>query len=155
MPQSLEIDVRTPLLFLTTTVFTACSTIEGQWEGSMLCEDAGPWAAEFTIEKNEYGDTEFDGTVIDALDCRQDNDPETPDVPCDFKMFGTVEPANGSGTRNLDMRIDYCAADAGALGSTGYGCENPELAEWDGRRSIKIVHQTSGDIACKIDLDRQ
>ena len=64
-------------------------------------------------------------------------------------------PANGTGTRDLDMRIDYCAADAGPLGSTGYGCENPELAEWDGRRSITIVHQTSGDIACKIDLDRQ
>ena len=154
-PQSLEITVRTPLLLTTAALFTACSTIEGDWEGSMECEDDGPWPAQFQIEKNEYGDTEFEGTVTGALSCRHDNDSSTDDVPCDFIMVGTVEPESGTGLRNLDMRIDYCAADAGDLGTTGYGCENPEVAEWDGKRSIKIIHETSGDIACKFKLERK
>lgn len=149
--------MRTLLLFLFASLTTACSTLEGEWAGDMICQDDPKisWDANFTIEKNEYGDTEFEGEVTGALSCLQDNDSDTDDIACDFIMVGTVEPLGGSGQQDLDMRIDYCSADAGILGSTGYGCENPEVAEWNGRKSIKIIHQTSGDIDCKITLDRQ
>ena len=130
--------MRTHLLFLVASLTTACSTLEGEWAGDMVCEDgAEKWPANFGIAKNEYGDTEFEGVVKGALSCRQDNDPDTDDIACDFIMVGTVEPSGGSGQQDLDMRIDYCSADAGLLGSTGYGCENPEVAEWNGKQSIK------------------
>ena len=142
-------------MFLFLSLTSACSTLEGEWEGDMECEDGGDWKANFDIAKNEYGDTEFSVTVENALTCRQDNNPETEDIPCDFIMTGTVEPEGGSGEQDLDMRIDHCSADAGILGSTGFGCEDPEVAEWDGHKSIKIIHETSGDIACRIKLERQ
>jgi hypothetical protein len=159
--------VRTPLMFLFLSLTSACSTLEGTWTGNMKCQDGGNWDAEFDIAKNEYGDTEFSGTVENALTCRQDNNPETEDIPCDFIMTGTVEPT-GKYPRDpetgrkikdanhiLDMRIDHCSADAGILGSTGFGCEDPYVAEWDDRRDITIEHETSGDIACQIKLKRQ
>ena len=102
-------------MYLFVGLTTACSTLEGEWDGTMVCEDGGPWPAQFDIEKNEYGDTEFEGGVKRALSCRQDNDPNTNDIECDFVMVGTVEPAGGSGEQNLDMRIDYCSADAGKV----------------------------------------
>ncbi len=164
--------MRTPLMFLFLSLTSACSTLEGEWTGTMKCERENPadevvtWDAVFDIAKNEYGDTEFSGTVEEALTCRQDNNPETEDIPCDFIMTGTVEPT-GKYPRDeagrkikdakhiLDMSIDHCSADAGILGSTGFGCEDPYLAEWDDRRDITIEHETSGAIACQIKLERQ
>jgi len=142
-------------MFLIASLSIACSTLEGEWDGTMKCEDGGTWPAEFNIAQNEYGDTEFEGTVTNALTCRQDNNPETEDIECDFVMRGTVSPTQQSGEQDLLMRVDSCSAEGGAFGSTGFGCEDPRLAEWNGRRTIKIIHETSGDIDCKINLERQ
>lgn len=143
-------------MFLIASLSIACSTLEGEWDGTMKCKEIeGSWDASFDIAQNEYGDTEFEGTVTDALTCRHDNDAETEDIVCDFKMVGTVEPTEQAGEQDLDMRVSSCTADGGVFGSIGFGCEDPEVAEWDGRKTIEFIYETSGASACKIELTRQ
>jgi hypothetical protein len=154
--------MRSTILMISLALATACSGIEGDWSGEMKCKDMGSNqfvddgespSADFNIEMNEFGDTEFEGRMSNALTCRQDNDDTTDDIKCDFVMVGTI----GSAERNIDggviLRVDSCTADGGELGSIGFGCEDPTTT-WEGR-SLKIDHQTSGDVLCRIELERQ
>ena len=145
--------MRSTILMISLSLATACSGIEGDWAGDMKCEDGGKWPADFTIEMNEFGDTEFEGRVTGAIPCRQDNDDETADIECDFLMVGTIGTAVKNKEGGVTLRVDSCTADGGPFGSIGVGCEDPKTT-WEGS-SLEIDHETSGDILCRIDLERQ
>ena len=145
--------MRSTILMIFLTLATACSGIEGDWSGEMKCEDGRKGPAEFTIEMNEFGDTEFEGRMSNALTCRQDNDDTTDDIECDFLMVGTIGSAEPNKNGGVILRVDSCTADGGPLGSIGFGCEDPKTT-WEGR-TLKIDHQTSGDVLCRIELERE
>lgn len=145
--------MRSTILMISLALATACSGIEGDWSGNMKCEDGRKGPAEFTIEMNEFGDTEFEGRVSNALTCRQDNDDTTDDIECDFVMVGTIGAAEPNKDGGVILRVDSCTADGGQSGSVGFGCEDPETT-WEGR-SLTIDHQTSGDVLCRIELERE
>lgn len=146
--------MRSTILMISLTLASACSGIEGDWSGQMKCENGGKWPADFTIEMNEFGDTEFEGRVSAALTCRQDNDDETDDIECDFLMEGTIGTVERNKEGGVMLRVDSCTADGGPFGSIRFGCEDPKTT-WKDDGSLEIDHQTSGDILCRIELDRQ
>jgi hypothetical protein len=157
--------MRNTILMISLTLAGACSGIEGDWSGQMKCEDGGKWPAEFTIEMNEFGDTEFEGRMSAALTCRQDNDDDTDDIECDFLMIGTIGDVERDKEGGVILRVDSCTADGGPFGSIGVGCEDPKTTWFEDRSfsdehkvpvgTLRIDHQTSGDILCRIELDRQ
>jgi len=146
--------MRSTILMISLTLASACSGIEGDWSGQMKCEDGGKSSAEFTIEMNEFGDTEFEGTMSDALSCRQDNDNATDDIECDFVMVGTIGAVERIKEGGVVLRVDSCTADGGPFGSIGFGCEDPKTT-WLRDGSLRIDHETSGDILCRIELERK
>ena len=130
-----------------------CGGLEGDWEGSMQCNDAQQkWPAQFTIQQNEFDETAFEGVVGGALPCATDVGDE---YDCNFLMSGIIYKEKPSGSQSLDVDMEQCEADGGVQGSIGFGCEDPERANWDGRKNIEIDHQTSGDVLCRISLERQ
>ena len=132
---------------------TGCGGLEGDWEGNMQCNDAEQkWPAKFTIQQNEYDETAFEGAVGGALPCTSDGGE---DLDCNFLMSGIIYKSKPSGSQKLDIDMESCEADGGFQGSIGFGCEDPESAQWDGGKTLKIDHQTSGDVLCRISLERQ
>lgn len=130
-----------------------CGGIQGDWEGNMQCDDAAQkWPARFTIVQNEFDETAFQGAVGGAIPCTTD---AGEDYDCNFVMSGIIYKSKPSGSQSLDIDMEECEADGGSEGSIGFGCEDPERANWDGRKSIEIDHQTSGNVLCRISLERQ
>ena len=113
-------------------IFSAgCGGIQGDWKGDMQCEDGEQkWPEQFSIQQNEFDETAFKGVVGGALPCTTD---AGDDYDCNFVMSGTIYKSKPS----------------------GFGCEDPERANWDGGKNIEIDHQTSGDVLCRISLERQ
>ena len=144
--------MRFVVLTLAISCFTGCSTLEGEWGGKMKCETGGNWEADFTIEKNQFEETVFDGLIAGAVPCTADGDEI---IACNFLMEGYIRQSKPSGEQRLDVDIDRCEADGGENGSIGFGCEDPYKSQWDGRNEIEMFHETSGDVACKIELERQ
>ena len=132
--------------------FTGCGGLEGDWKGSMLCEDGGKWPAKFKIQQNEFDETAFQGAVGGALPCVAGDGTE---LACNFLMDGIIYKSKPSGAQDLDIDMQQCEADGGADGSIGFGCEDPERAKWDGGKGLEIDHQTSGDVLCRITLERE
>ena len=133
--------------------FAGCGGIEGDWEGNMQCEDSRQtWPADFTIQQNEFDETAFEGVVGGAIPCITDAGEE---YNCNFVVSGIIYKSKPSGSQSLDIDMEECEADGGVQGSIGFGCEDPERAQWDGGKSIEIDHQTSGDVLCRISLERE
>jgi hypothetical protein len=147
------------VLMISLACFTGCASLEGDWSGEMACRNAegevADWGADFTVEKNEYEETVFLGTVTEALPCTADGDDQ---INCDFVMEGYLHPSKPSGKQRIDVDVDRCVADGGLRGSTGFGCEDPTWAQWDGRNEFKIGSSdapiTVGDDSCFIVLER-
>ena len=147
------------VLMFSMACFTGCASLDGDWSGEMECRSTDgeieAWKSEFVVEKNEYEETVFTGTVIEALECTADGDQE---ISCDFVMEGYLHPRKPSGKQRVDVDVDRCIADGGMSGSTGFGCEDPTWAEWDGRNEFKIgsaeIPLSVGDDSCMIVLGR-
>ena len=130
-----------------------CGGLEGDWEGDMQCNDADQkWPADFTIQQNEFDETAFEGVIGGALPCSTDDEEN---LLCNFLMSGIIYKSKPSGAQQLDIDMEQCEADGGNRGSIGFGCEDPENAKWDGGKVLKIDHQTSGNVLCRISLERK
>ena len=128
--------------------FTGCGGMQGDWKGGMNC-DGDSSEAQFKIGQNEFGETTIDGGFIGAVPCSLD------DSDCNLLMSGIIYHDNPMGEQDLQIDLLSCKADGGSGGSVGFACEDPEAAEWDGRKEITFYHQTSGGTACTVKLERQ
>ena len=143
--------MRTTISMLALIFFAGCGGLQGDWEGAMVCGQDS-WKAVFEISNNEYDETTIEGGVIGALPCSRDGDDS---FDCNFMMSGIIYQSSPSGEQSLDIDMESCKADGGIEGSIGFACEDPENAEWDGRKNIRFLHQTTGGLACTVELERQ
>ncbi len=143
--------MRTTISMLAFIFLAGCGGLQGDWEGGMECGQDS-WPAVFEIATNEYDETTIKGGIVGALPCSGDGD-DTFD--CNFMMSGIVYQSRPSGEQSLDIDMESCKADGGSEGSIGFACEDPENAKWDGRKRIQFIHQTTGGLACTVELERQ
>ena len=140
--------MRTTLSMLGLMFFTGCGGLQGDWEGGMQC-GSEEWEADFKIGQNEYGETTIAGGIVGAVPCSREGG------DCHLMMTGIIYHDNPMGEQSLDIDLLSCKADGGSDGSVGFACEDPENAEWDGRKKISFFHQTTGGQACTVKLVRQ